>query len=113
MCSGLLFKLSETLKVKPAEALRPAAPKQGKRCVFEKLPFWDKLGFNTQYNLRDISRAKLRVLMGIIGTAVGMLLMVYGAACNLLVDDMVDLNFQKIQPAAYQMKLSQDVSLKR
>lgn len=101
------------LKVKPAEALRPAAPKQGKRCVFEKLPFWDKLGFNTQYNLRDISRAKLRVLMGIIGTAVGMLLMVYGAACNLLVDDMVDLNFQKIQPAAYQMKLSQDVSLKK
>ena len=99
--------------MKPAEALRPAAPKQGKRCVFEKLPFWDKLGFNTQYNLRDISRAKLRVLMGIIGTAVGMLLMVYGAACNLLVDDMVDLNFQKIQPAAYQMKLSQDVSLKK
>lgn len=48
------------LKVKPAEALRPAAPKQGKRCIFEKLPFWKKLSFESQYNLRDISRAKLR-----------------------------------------------------
>ena len=60
------------LKVRPAKALRPAPPKQGKNCVFEKLPFWGKLGFNSQYILRDISRAKLRADMGIIGTAVGM-----------------------------------------
>lgn len=28
------------LRIKPAEALRPAAPKKGKKCIFERLPFW-------------------------------------------------------------------------
>lgn len=99
------------LKVKPAEALRPAAPKQGKKCIFEKLPFWSRLGFNTQYNLRDISRAKLRAAMGIVGTAAGMLLMVYGIACNSLVDEMIDISFEKTTPAEYQMKLSEDAKI--
>ena len=99
------------LKVHPAEALRPAPPKQGKNCIFEKLPFWNKLKFNSQYNLRDISRAKLRVGMGIIGTGVGMLLMIYGVACNSLVDQMENLTFDKIQTADYVMNLSADANL--
>lgn len=98
-------------KVRPAEALRPAPPKQGKRCIFEKLPFWKKLGFNSQYNLRDISRAKLRAGMGIVGTAVGMLLMIYGIACNSLVDQMEELTFDKIRPAAYTMNISPDANI--
>lgn len=99
------------LLVQPAEALRPAPPKQGKNCLFEKLPFWRKLGFNTQYNLRDISRAKLRAVMGVIGTAVGMLLMIYGIACNSLVDQMEEVSFEKIQAAEYVMNLSADANL--
>ena len=99
------------LKVKPAEALRPAPPKQGKRCIFERLPFWKKLSFNGQYNLRDISRAKLRAFMCVLGTAVGMLLMVYGVGCTELVDQMLELNFSKITPADYQIALSSDASL--
>lgn len=70
------------LHIKPAEALRPAAPKKGKKCIFERLPFWKKLSFTSQYNLRDISRAKLRSFMCVIGTAVGMLLMIYAVGCN-------------------------------
>ena len=101
----------KVLGIKPAEALRPAAPKQGKKCIFEKLPFWEKLSFNTQYNLRDISRAKLRAFMGIVGTAVGMLLMLYGVGCNQLVDIMTDLNFNKIYTTEYQVKLSADAKL--
>lgn len=99
------------LKIRPAEALRPAPPKQGRRCCFEYLPFWKRLGFNTQYNLRDVSRAKLRTAMGIIGTAVGMLLMVYGVACGSLVDQMITLTFDKVQPAAYILNLSSDADL--
>ena len=96
------------LGIRPALALRSAAPKQGKKCLFEKLPFWERLSFNTQYNLRDISRAKLRTFMGIVGTAVGMLLMLYGVGCNQLVDIMTDINFNKIYPAKYQVRLSSD-----
>lgn len=110
---GLASYLScrRILKLRPAEALRPAPPKQGRRCLFEALPFWDKLGFNTQYNLRDISRARLRAVMGIVGTAVGMLLMVYGVACDSLVDQMAELTFDKVQPAAYTMTVSSDAAI--
>lgn len=112
VCSLSCFlSCCKVLGIKPAEALRPAAPKQGKKCIFEKLPFWEKLSFNTQYNLRDISRAKLRAFMGIVGTAVGMLLMLYGVGCNQLVDIMTDLNFNKIYTTEYQVKLSADAKL--
>ncbi|MBO5281817.1 MAG: ABC transporter permease [Lachnospiraceae bacterium] len=99
------------LRVRPAEALHPAPPKQGRSCMFEKLPFWGRLGFNSQYNLRDISRAKLRAAMGVIGTAVGMLLMIYGIACNSLVDQMEEVTFGKVQTADYVMSLSADAKL--
>lgn len=112
VCSFSCFlSCRKVLGIKPAEALRPAAPRQGKNCIFEKLPFWDKLSFNTQYNLRDISRAKLRTFMGVVGTAVGMLLMLYGVGCNQLVDIMTDINFNKIYPTKYQVKLSADAKL--
>lgn len=112
VCSLSCFlSCRKVLGIKPAEALRPAAPKQGKKCIFERLPFWEKLSFNTQYNLRDISRAKLRAFMGIVGTAVGMLLMLYGVGCNELVDIMTDLNFNKIYTTEYQVKLSADAKL--
>lgn len=112
VCSFSCFlSCRKVLKIKPAEALRPAAPKQGRKCIFERLPFWEKLSFNTQYNLRDISRAKLRTFMGIVGTAVGMLLMLYGVGCNQLVDIMTDISFNKIYTTQYQVKLSADTKL--
>lgn len=96
------------LRIKPAEALRPAAPKKGKNCIFEKLPFWEKLSFTSQYNLRDISRAKLRSFMCVIGTAVGMLLMVYAVGCNELLGSMVEINFNRVSAGEYQIKFSED-----
>lgn len=105
------FSCRRLLKVKPAEALRPAPPKQGKNCIFEKLPFWHKLGFHSQYNLRDISRAKLRAFMCVIGTAVGMLLMIYGVGCNILVDTLLELTFERVTVSEYQIKLSSDAKL--
>lgn len=96
------------LRIKPAEALRPAAPKKGKNCIFEKMPFWEKLSFTSQYNLRDISRAKLRSFMCVIGTAVGMLLMVYAVGCNELLGSMVEINFNRVSAGEYQIKFSED-----
>lgn len=106
------FSCRKILRTKPAQALRPAPPKSGKHCIFEKLPFWERLGFAMQYNLRDISRAKLRAVMCVFGTAVGMLLMVYGVACVDLVDEMIEQNF-KVQSAEWQVKLSGDAALSK
>ena len=78
------------LRVPPAAALRPAAPKKAKRILAERLPFWKKFSFSTQYNLRDVSRAPLRAVMGIVGTAIGTVLVIYAFGCYFLVDDVVD-----------------------
>lgn len=96
------------LRIKPAEALRPAAPKKGKKCIFERLPFWKKLSFTSRYNLRDISRAKLRSFMCVIGTAVGMLLMIYAVGCNELLGSMIEINFNRVTVGEYQIKFSED-----
>lgn len=96
------------LHIKPAEALRPTAPKKGKKCIFERLPFWKKLSFTSQYNLRDISRAKLRSFMCAIGTAVGMLLMIYAVGCNELLGSMIEINFNRVTVGEYQIKFSED-----
>lgn len=74
------FSCKKVLSVNPAETLRPAAPKAGKSTIFEKLPFWNRLGFGTQYNLRDISRSKIRCLMGFAGTLCCMALLVCSAS---------------------------------
>ena len=96
------------LRIKPAEALRPAAPKKGRKCIFERLPFWKKLSFTSQYNLRDVSRAKLRSFMCVIGTAVGMLLMIYAVGCNELLGSMIEINFNRVTVGEYQIKFSED-----
>lgn len=99
------------MKVKPAEALRPAPPRQGKNCIFEKLPFWNKLSFRVQYDLRDVSRAKLRTIMGIVGTAAGMLMMVYTVGCSTLADFVYEWTYEKIQNFENELVLSGDITL--
>ena len=106
--SASYISCRKLLKVPPAAALRPAAPKKAKRILAERLPFWDKLKFGTQYNLRDVSRAPLRAIMGVVGTAVGTVLVIYAFGCYILVDDVVEWNFDKIQKYGYQMVLSED-----
>ena len=99
------------LRVAPSEALRPAPPREGRRTLFERLPFWEKLGFSARYNLRDISRHKLRAVMGIFGTAVGMLLLTGTVAALTLLNDVYDWTFVKIQNFEYEAMLTEDMKL--
>lgn len=100
------------LKVAPSEALRPAPPKKGEHILFEKLPFWDRLGFRSRYNLRDISRYKLRALMGVLGTMTGMFLLTGTIGALSMLDQMYDWYFEKIQSFSCEAMLEADISLK-
>jgi len=68
------------LQIIPAETLRPAPPKTAKPSIWEKLPFWNRLGFSSRYNLRDMGRNRLRTFMGFTGTLCCMALLVCGFA---------------------------------
>ena len=78
-CVGASYlSCRQILKIHPSEALRPETAKTAKPCIFEKLPFWNKLGFTARYSLRDIARSKMRAFMGVFGTCMGMIVMVLG-----------------------------------
>ena len=100
------------LKIAPSEALRPAPPKKGEHILFEKLPFWNKLGFRSRYNLRDISRYKLRALMCIFGTMTGMFLLSGTIGALDMLDGMYEWYFNKIQHFGYEAMLEADMSIK-
>ena len=107
ICTGTsYFSCKQILKIHPSEALRPAAAKTAKPCVFEKLPFWKKLSFNARYNLRDISRSKMRAFMGVFGTCMGMMIMELGLGAYDTVDYVRDWYFHDIQNYAYQVILN-------
>ncbi len=107
ICTGTsYFSCKQILKIHPSEALRPAAAKTAKSCVFEKLPFWKKLSFNARYNLRDISRSKMRAFMGVFGTCMGMIIMELGLGAYDTVDYVRDWYFHDIQNYGYQVILN-------
>ncbi|MBO7339005.1 MAG: ABC transporter permease [Lachnospiraceae bacterium] len=113
-CTGTTyFSCHKVMDVKPAESLRPAAPKAGKAIFLEKLPIWNKLGFEAQYNLRDIFRSKLRALMGVLGTAAGMMMMVAAFASLTTIQNASDWTFEKLQNFKTQIDLDGDVDIEQ
>ena len=61
---------SKELKERPAQILRPKAPKLGKRILLERMTFiWQRLSFNQKVTMRNIFRYKKRFLMSVIGIA--------------------------------------------
>ncbi len=113
-CTGATYlSCRKVMDVRPAESLRPAPPKAGKRILFERLPFWNGFGFNVQYNLRDISRGKLRAVMGVLGTAAGMMLMVAAFSSLTTIRNASDWTFEKLQNFKTQIDFDGDVTVER
>ncbi len=112
ICTGTSYlSCKQILKIHPSEALRPPAAKTARPCIFEKLPFWNKLGFNARYNLRDISRSKMRAFMGVFGTCMGMMIMELGLGAYDTVDYVRDWYFHDIQNYEYQVILNDNCTV--
>lgn len=59
-----------SLHRKPAEAMRPKAPKPGKRILLEYItPLWNHMGFTAKLTARNLFRYKSRLCMTVIGVA--------------------------------------------
>jgi putative ABC transport system permease protein len=68
-CLGSLQGVRATLKLSPAQAMRPPSPEKGSRIILEKLPwFWRRLPFRTKLVLRNIFRNKFRSFASIMAT---------------------------------------------
>ncbi len=61
---------AKSLKAKPAQAMRPKAPKPGKRILLERItPLWKHMGFTAKLTARNLFRYKVRLGMTVIGVA--------------------------------------------
>lgn len=92
-----LFAIKVELKSKPANLMRPKAPKIGKKILLERItPLWKRLSFNHKVTLRSIFRYKQRMIMTVLGIAGCMALLVTGFGLKDSNAGMVDKEFNKI-----------------
>lgn len=86
------------LRENPAELMRPAAPKVGKRVLLEYIPFiWKRLNFTTKSTFRNIFRYKKRLFMTIFGISATMALLVTGFGLRDSIIDLADIQYDNIQ----------------
>ena len=76
---AVLSACYKELREKPAQLMRPVAPKEGKRILLEKIPFlWKRLSFIWKATMRNLFRYKKRFFMTIFGIGGCMALLLLG-----------------------------------
>ncbi len=85
------------LREKPAELIRPRAPKAGRRILLEYLtPLWRRLPFLSKLSLRNAFRHPLRVLMMLLGIGGCTALLVTGFGARDSVARICDYQYEEI-----------------
>ena len=86
------------LRESPAELMRPAAPKVGKRVLLEYIPLiWKRLNFTIKSTFRNIFRYKKRLFMTIFGISATMALLVTGFGLRDSIIDLAEIQYDNIQ----------------
>ena len=99
------------LAAEPAELMRPAAPKQGKRILLERIGIiWEHLNFTWKSTVRNLIRYKKRFFMTIFGIGGCMALMVVGFGLKDCIYEIVSLQYEKVQFYDAATYMSDDIS---
>ena len=99
LCTGLatVFASYNITRAKPAQIMRPEAPKPGKRVLVERIPFvWKRLSFTQKATVRNMFRYKKRLFMTIIGVAGCMGLVLVGLGLHDSIMMVADMQFTEI-----------------
>ena len=99
------------LAAEPAELMRPAAPKQGKRILLERIGIiWKHLNFTWKSTVWNLIRYKKRFFMTIFGIGGCMALMVVGFGLKDCIYEIVSLQYEKVQFYDAATYMSDDIS---
>lgn len=91
----------------PANLMRPAAPKRGKRTLLERIPvIWKHLTFSQKSTVRNLLRYKKRLFMTMFGICGCMALMITGFGIKDSVNSIVQIQFGELQK--YQVTIAVD-----
>ncbi|MFT3952654.1 MAG: ABC transporter permease [Oscillospiraceae bacterium] len=82
---------------RPAQLMRPKAPKAGKRVFLERFPrVWNRMHFLTKVTVRNLLRQKSRFFMTLAGISGATALMITGIGLKYSVSSITSLQFEKI-----------------
>ncbi|MDR2687095.1 MAG: hypothetical protein LBB75_05025 [Oscillospiraceae bacterium] len=93
---AVLFSVFQAMRNRPAELMRPKAPKAGKRVFLEWKAFswiWRRLGFNGKVTVRNLMRNKKRFLMTFAGIMGCTALLLTGFGIGNSIGTMLDKQF--------------------
>lgn len=99
---------NKLLKKSASQILQPEAPKDSKEGWYEKLNLWNKIKFGTKWNIRDVSRNKLRTLIGLTGVMVCSLLLFLAIGLDETLTDNVKWQFIDLINAQNQILFESD-----
>ncbi|MFQ9515015.1 MAG: FtsX-like permease family protein [Eubacterium sp.] len=84
-------------RAQPADLMRPAAPKAGKRVFLERIPFiWRRIDFNKKSTFRNLFRYKKRLIMTLFGISGCMALLLVGFGLKHSINSILTLQFDEI-----------------
>mgnify|MGYP000401808964 CR=1 FL=1 len=109
-----IYAAARDLKEKPANLLRPKAPKLGKRVLLERVKFiWKRLNFSQKVTIRNIFRYKKRFLMTIIGIMGCTALIVTGFGIRDSIRAIMPDQYEKVFNYDLQINLKADLDKKQ
>ncbi len=113
LCTTLstFFACYKELLEKPANLMRPAVPKTGKRVFLEHVPFiWKHLNFTQKATIRNLFRYKKRFFMTVfgIGGCMGLLLVGFGLKDS--VTSIADLQFGELRTYNADIAINDDAT---
>ncbi len=98
ICIGgsTIYTVLKVIKEKPADLMRPKAPKNGKRVLLEKISFiWNHLSFSNKITVRNLMRYKKRGIVTIIGIAGCSALLLCGFGIRDAIIDIGNMQYQE------------------
>lgn len=98
------------LKETPAQTLRPKAPKASKHSSLEKTNIWQRIGFNAQWNYRDMTRNKIRSIMAVVGVLGCTSLLICAFGMNASMDIIKEWQYQDIYKFESRINLDENAT---
>ena len=109
-----VFACYKVLMAVPAELMRPAAPKAGKRVLLERIGFiWKHLNFSMKSTIRNLVRYKKRFFMTVFGIGGCTALLVVGFGLKDSITSIGSLQFSKVHIYDSEISLENDISEKK
>lgn len=94
---GAAGSLLKVFSLRPAEALRPPSPPHFQKGLFEKLGLSRRLSLFSKMTLRSLLFRPLRLLLGIIGMALALAILINGSFWTDVIDSIKDRQFYQMR----------------